>query len=151
MIKLIKTIVMEGHGVASGKAKNSPYPKGTIEMQTPHFQRLGLDVSNFFSGTLNLSIAPYVFKCVNPEYTFRSVNWAEGFSSEDFSFSQCELIYRTDSFTGYIYYPHPQTKIGHFHSNSLIEVISEEIPGIQYGDVVTLKYQAKEIDIVEAS
>ncbi len=141
---------MQGHGVASGKSKTSPYPRGTIEMQTPHFQRRGLDVSNFFPGTLNLSIAPYIFKCVNPEYTFRSVHWAEGFSSEDFSFSQCELLYRNSSFNGYIYYPHPETKINHFQSDSLIEVISEKIPEIQYGDVVTLKYQEQEIDIVEA-
>jgi hypothetical protein len=47
-----------GHQVASGLAVNNPYPAGTIAMQTPFFKALGLDLSGFYVGTLNVSIAP---------------------------------------------------------------------------------------------
>ena len=53
-------VLLEGHGVASGQAlnagqlKTSPYPKGTIAMQAPLFAALGLDLSPFWPGTLNL-------------------------------------------------------------------------------------------------
>ncbi len=45
----VEGIIERGHQVASGMASDSPYPKGTIEMQTPFFQNLGLDLSAFFS------------------------------------------------------------------------------------------------------
>ena len=54
-------VLLEGHGVASGQAlnsvhlKTSPYPKGTIAMQSPSFAALGLDLSPFWPSTLNLS------------------------------------------------------------------------------------------------
>ncbi len=46
--------VRQGHGVASGRAPDSPYPAGTIALQAPLFARHGLDLSPFFPGTLNL-------------------------------------------------------------------------------------------------
>ena len=41
-------IVKPGHQVASGNAQNSPYERGTLEMQLPFFQKLGLDLSGFY-------------------------------------------------------------------------------------------------------
>jgi hypothetical protein len=37
---------VSGHGVASGQAAASPYPAGTIALQSPHFASLGLDLSS---------------------------------------------------------------------------------------------------------
>ena len=57
-------VLFKGHGVASGQALSSgasgisPYPKGTIAMQSPFFAALGLDLSPYWPGTLNLSFAP---------------------------------------------------------------------------------------------
>jgi hypothetical protein len=48
--------VVPGYGVASGRSIASPYPAGTIEMQMPFFQTLGLDLRGCFAGTINLSI-----------------------------------------------------------------------------------------------
>jgi len=144
----IPATIRQGHGVASGKSNNSPYPLGTIEMQTPCFKKLGLNLSNLFQGTLNLNIEPNTFEVIAPEFTFRSVHWAEGFPAEDFSFSSCEIIYRGSGYRAYIYYPHPETKVGHFHSSSLIEVICEAIDGIGYGDTVELRYRENEIKII---
>ena len=50
---LVEVIIKQGHQVASGLAKDNPYPRGTIEMQIPFFQQLGLDLSSFFLGTFN--------------------------------------------------------------------------------------------------
>ena len=36
--------VVLGHGVASGRAANSPYPRGSLEMQIPCFLDRGLDL-----------------------------------------------------------------------------------------------------------
>lgn len=70
-------IIKPGHQVASGKAIDSPYDRGTIEMQLPFLKNLGLDLTNFFLGTLigtlNISIAPYIFKIIQPQYTFKDV------------------------------------------------------------------------------
>jgi len=144
----INAIIIQGHCVASGKADNSPYPFGTIEMQTPYFKDLGLDLSHLFKGTLNLNIEPNTFDMIAPEFTFRNVHWAEGSPAEDFSFSSCSVLYKGREYSGYIYYPHPDTKIGHFHSSSLIEVICEAIDGIGYGDSVELRYLESEIRII---
>ena len=38
----IRGTVIAGHGVASGRASDSPYPAGTISLQRPFFQDLGL-------------------------------------------------------------------------------------------------------------
>lgn len=46
-------IVKSGHQVASGRAENSPYERGTLEMQLPCFRDLGLDLSTFYLGTIN--------------------------------------------------------------------------------------------------
>ena len=147
MNKSITASIQQGHGVASGRSESSPYPAGSIAMQVPHFKALGLDLSNFFFGTLNLSIAPRVFQFNNPAFTFRQVKWAEKFPVEDFSFSPCRILFEQKSYNGFIYYPHPATKIGHFHSNSLLEVVAEKIHSINYGDNVVLYYNDNELTI----
>lgn len=117
-------------------------------MQTPHFIKRGLDLSHLFKGTLNLNIAPHSFEMIAPEFTYRNVHWADGFPPEDFSFSRCVILFKDKEYSGYIYYPHPETKIGHFHSSSLIEVICEPIDGIGYGDRVELRYREREVRII---
>jgi len=142
-----KAIVTEGHGVASGRAEDSPYPDSSIKMQTPYFKDKGIDLDSYYAATLNLSVAPYTFKMVKPEFTVNSVDWAEGFPAEDFSFSKCEILFDGKTYGGLVYYPHPETKIGHFHSQSLIEVITQYIPDIEYGNEVELKINEEEIEI----
>lgn len=143
----ITTTIKQGHRVASGKSTGSPYPFGTIEMQTLYLKNLGLDLSVLFKGTLNLNIEPNTFEIIRPEFTFCNVHWAEGFPPEDFSFSSCVVLFQGNEYNGYIYYPHPETMIGHFHSSSVIEVICEPIEGIGYGDSVELRYREGEVRI----
>lgn len=143
----ISGIIQSGHQVASGMAKDSPYALGTIEMQLPYFKKLGLDLTNYFLGTLNISITPHKFKVQNPKYTFPLVKWHPDYPAETFSFSPCQVIFQGIEYGGLVYYPHPETKIGHFQADSIIEVIAYPIPEIKYGDAIELKIDSLEIAI----
>ena len=143
----LKGIIIKGHQVASGIAKDSPYPRGTIAMQTPFFQKLGLDISPFFSGTLNINIRPYRFRLKQPKYTFDNVKWNDCYASETFSFSPCQLEFNNTDYAGLIYYPHPETKPAHFQDNSTIEILAPHLNSIQYGQSIQLKINPQEIDI----
>ena len=147
-MKQISGILKSGHRVASGMADNSPYEKGTLEMQLPFFKALGLDISKFYLGTLNIDIAPHTFEVVKPQYTFRKVKWHRDYPTEDFSFSPCELIFRDVTYEGLVYYPHPETKIGHFQDPSIIEAIALPLPNIHYGDRIAIALNPSEITIL---
>jgi len=147
MNQRICATITPGHKIASGTAEDSPYPAGSISMQLPFFKAQGIDLSDYYLATLNLSIAPHKFKILVPKITVRNLHWAEGFPPEDFSFCHCEVEVNNTSYKGLIYYPHPETKIGHFHDASLIEVITTYIPNIHDGDEITLKYNPSEIGI----
>jgi len=147
-LKCINTAkVIKGYQVASGLAEDSPYPDGSIKMQAPIFAKLGVDLSDFYLATLNLDIKPRIFEMNAPQFALKRVKWTELCQPEDFSLSPCELIYQDNKYRGFIYYPHPETKPQHFHSNSVIEVIAEFIPDIAYGDTITLCYCPNEVEI----
>lgn len=143
-------IVQSGHQVASGFAKNSPYSQGTIAMQLPFFLDLGLDLREFFQGTLNISIAPYNFKITKPQYTFEGVKWHPDYDEETFSFSPCQVVYQDSSYQGWVYYPHPETKIGHFQDKSVVEVLAPKISNLNYGSSLILKVNPQQIQITSA-
>ena len=140
---VVAGVIVIGYQVASGPSNDYPY--GTIEKQKPLFKELGLDLGRFYSGTLNVSIAPYTFEMARPEYTFQQVAWTDLHPPEDFSFSRCTVRYQGGRYDGYVYYPHPETKKRHFESASIIEIISVYIPDIKYGDEVEVDLQAGEI------
>ena len=145
MNTIVSGVIVEGYRVASGPSKDYPY--GTLEKQIPLFRQRGLNLERFHLGTLNVSIAPATFEMVNPEYTFRQVAWTDLHPPEDFSFSRCMVRFRGASYTGYVYYPHPETKKRHFESASLLEIISVYIPEIRYGERMELELSADEIRI----
>ena len=141
----VSGIIECGHEVASGNASNSPYPGGTIKMQVPFFKELGLDLTSFFKGTLNVSISPNTFQLVKPELTFRGVEWTDRHPPEDFSFSRCQVLFKDTKYDCLVYYPHPETKKRNFQNPSIIEIIAPQIPGIHYGCRVEVEYNSLEI------
>jgi len=143
----VSGIVKPGYQVASGKATDSPYPRGTIEMQVPFFQALGLDLTHFFPGTLNISIHPHRFEVKQPAYTFRQVQWNPESPAEDFSFSPVRVSFHNQSYTGLLYYPHPETKPAHFQDYSTLEILAPLIAGIDYGAQVTVELKSREINL----
>jgi hypothetical protein len=139
-------IVVEGHRVASRPSKDYPY--GTLERQKPFFKAKGLDLDRYFNGTLNISIVPLRFEIVKPTYTFLQIAWTDLHPPEDFSFSTCIVKFHGKVYKGFVYYPHPETKIRHFQNPSVIEVITESIPGIGYGASIELVLDSTEIKIL---
>lgn len=134
---------MRGHQVASRPSKDYPY--SSLEKQKPYFKALGLDLYEYFNGTLNISIAPLRFDMIRPEFTFELVEWTDLHPPETFSFSRCKVYFKNREYIGWVYYPHPETKKTHFQNSSLIEVITYEIPEIQYGDKLEIDVDTDEI------
>ena len=140
-------ILLQGHQVASGLAKDSPYEAGTIQLQMPHFQHLGLDLSGYFPGTLNVSIAPHTFELIQPSHTFPDLKWHPDFDAETFSFCPCQIMVGDRLYDGLIYYPHPETKINHFQDPSTLELLAPRIPSLNYGDRLTLRVSPDKVAI----
>ena len=143
----ISGTVIKGHRVASGPSKEYPY--GSLERQKPFFKAGGLDIDHYFPGTLNVSIAPLQFELFRPSFTFRQIAWTDLHPPEDFSFSPCNIRYQGMLYNGYIYYPHPETKIRHFQDPSLIEVITVKIQEMGYGSRLELGLDPDETRIYE--
>ena len=144
---LMDGVVIKGHQVASGSAKDSPYPDGSIPLQIPFFKALGLDLSECFPGTLNIAITPSRFEILHPSHKFEQVQWIAGFNAETFSFADCQLWFKGKVWSGFIYYPHPETKTQHFHNDEVLEVICPPIANIAYGDKVRIEYLPRQLKI----
>ena len=82
-----------------------------------------------------------------PEFTFRHVEWTDLHPPEHFSFSHCKVLFREQEFDGWVYFPHPETKLRHFQNPSLLEVIAKEIPEIKYGHELDVLVNRAEIRI----
>jgi hypothetical protein len=145
----ISGILLQGYRVASSPSKDYPY--GTLEKQRPFFAAQGLDLSQYFNGTLNIDIRPFEFKPRRPRFTFHHVAWTDLHPPEHFSFSRCTVVFRQADYDGWVYYPHPETKLRHFQNPSLLEVIALPIADIQYGDHVDVHVNEEELEISTAS
>ena len=138
-------ILMQGHQVAS--RPSAAYPYSSLEKQKPYFKERGLDLSPYFNGTLNISIAPLEFEMTKPEFTFPLVEWTDLHPPETFSFSRCKVKFEDKEYAGWVYYPHPETKKTHFQNPSLIEVITYEVANIKYGDALEIEINPLEITV----
>jgi hypothetical protein len=137
--------VVRGYRVASGPSADYPY--GALDRQRPLFAARGLDLSGYFNGTLNIDIRPCAFVMLKPQYTFHHVEWTDLHPPEHFSFSRCGVIFRNVEYDGWVYYPHPETKLRNFQNPSLLEVIAMPIPGIKYGDEVEVLVNPEEVSV----
>lgn len=146
----VKAIVVKGHGVASGQSPDPRFQGGTIAMQKPVFQALGLDLDEYYSGTLNLSIAPLTYKIKAPKYTFNNVLWSHTAPPEDFSFFDCRILYgrtQTAAANGLIYFPHPETKPQHFQPAGVLEVLTRHIECLSYGAELLVELNDQQIAV----
>ena len=132
--------LIRGHGVASGRSVDSPYPSGTITMQRPFFLAEGLDLGDCWPGTLNLSVAPREIKFCDPDYCFHLLKWTELHPPETFSFWRIQLSTPQDGLVnGWIYRPHPETKQRHQQPSTMIEVLAPRVQGISPGCRLSLR------------
>lgn len=136
----IKTHVVSGHGVASGRSASSPYPAGTIAMQRPIFKSLGLDLDACWPGTLNLSIAPLELQLKQPDHCFELVHWTDHHPPETFSFWRIELKPPSgESVAAWLYYPHPETKARHWQPATVMEVLAPRLDHISPGSEIAIR------------
>jgi hypothetical protein len=140
-------ILVQGYRVASGPSADYPY--GALDRQRPIFLARGLDLRAYFNGTLNIDIRPRTFAMLKPEFTFHGVEWTDLHPPEDFSFSRCRVLFKDVEYNGWIYYPHPETKLRNFQNPSLLEVIARVIPGIRYEDELGVWVNGEEVAVVE--
>jgi len=147
----VNAVVEQGHGVASGKAKDPRYPQGTLNAQLAHFKRKGLDLSQFFPGTINLDIAPYFYKIKKPKHFLKNINWSQFIPPENFYFFDAALHINNNSYKGLIYMPDPATKAEHFQNPTIIELLLPKIDGLKYGDKVLLEVDDQQIELVNQS
>lgn len=137
---MIQATIIQGHRVASGLNGNPRFPGGTMRMQLPFFRELGLDLSCYHLGTLNVSIAPMSYRVVQPKWTFRSLKWHPTEPAEDFSFFDV-IVHRDDAapVCGLIYFPHPETKPEHFQKPDVLELLLPWTEGLGYGTKIRLE------------
>jgi hypothetical protein len=143
---MISATIVQGHRVASGLNGNPKFPGGTLRMQLPFFRDLGLDLSSYHLGTLNVSIAPLSYRVVQPKWTFPNVKWHTTEPEEDFSFFDV-VVHRDDatSISGLIYFPHPETKPEHFQSPDVLELLLPWTEGLGYGTKIRLDVPAEQM------
>jgi hypothetical protein len=142
---LISGTLARGYRVASGPSQDYSY--GALDRQRPIFKARGLDLDGYFNGTLNIDIRPATFAMLKAEFTFPLVEWTDLHPPETFSFSRCRVVYRDVEYEGWVYHPHPETKLRNFQNPSLLEVIARPIPSIQYGDALGVWVNGNEIAI----
>lgn len=137
---MIPAVIVQGHRVASGLNGNPLFPGGTMRMQLPFFQELGLDLSRFHLGTLNVSIAPLCYRVVKAKHAFRDLKWHPTEPAEDFSLF--DVVMHRDGaphVRGFIYHPHPETKPKHFQKTDVLELLLPWVEGIAYGTKIALE------------
>ena len=144
----VEGTVQRGHQIASGLAENSPYGAGSIALQTPFFRSKGLDLSTYYPGTINLSIAPHRFQIRQPFWQIQALEWTSHHPPETFSFFQARLVFKDQTYPGLIYYPHPETKQTHFQSASILEILAPKVANLAYGDRLSLSLNPSEIEII---
>jgi hypothetical protein len=144
----VKGKIIEGHKVASGQADDERFPEGTLKLQWPLFKDLGLELDEYYRGTINVSIAPFCLKPNRPAYTFRQVKWHPDTAPEDFSFFDCRLRVAGTWHTGLIYYPHPETKPEHHQEPTTIEILMPEIRGVTYDMPVRVESESTQSTLV---
>lgn len=143
--------IVTGHRVASGENGNPLFPGGTLKMQAPFFQALGLDLSVYHGGTLNVSIAPLQYRVLAPRLTLHTVKWHPTEPAEDFSFFDVRLLRDgAPPVEGLIYYPHPDTKPTHFQKPDVLELLLPFVNGLSYGADIRLAVPAEQM-LIEPS
>lgn len=144
-----KAKIIQGHRVASGMNGNPNFPGGTIRMQMPFFKVLGVDLSPYYTGTLNVSISPHKYRPVKAPITLPLVKWHPVDPAETFSFFHIRrLMPDGGKVEGLVYYPHPETKPKHFQPPDMLELMFPKMEGLDYGMELELEMDEKEMEIL---
>ena len=142
----VRVQIVHGHRVASGLGGDARFPGGTIHLQTPYFKALGLDLSPYYPGTINVSVAPLSYTVVKSALTFEKLAWTDAIPPETFSFFNVWRV--KDDGTrvkGLVYYPHPETKVQHFQKPDTLELLFPKMDDVAYGQEMLLEFNSSEL------
>ena len=145
---LVRGEIRSGHGVASGKGKDERYPEGTLKQQFEHFLKKGLDLGNYFRGTINLDISPNSYQIRKPKYFFKNIDWSDYIPPENFYFFDVSLSFKDKTYDGLIYMPDPETKEDHVQIPNMLELILPKIKGLSYGHIVDVTVKESQLEII---
>lgn len=130
--------IVTGHGVASGRAGDCPFPGGSIRMQQPFFMQEGIDLSRYHAGTLNVELGRHLPQPTAVVFD-GLLRWHDDLE-EHFVLSEIELEAKGKRYAGLWYYPDPATKIAHFQRASVVELLLPWIDGLKTGDIVKVGF-----------
>jgi hypothetical protein len=142
----VKGKVVPGYGVASGKGHDTRYPEGTLRLQYPFFKERGLDLGNYFLGTLNIDISPFHYEIKNPSYFFEAIDWSKHIPPENFYFFNVTLIFKGNRHQGLIYMPGPETKVDHKQLSTMLEVIAPPLKNMHTGQIIHLEIDEESLE-----
>jgi hypothetical protein len=148
----IKGIVVAGHGVASGKGNDPRYPDGTLALQKPYFAKSGLNLDEFYQGTINVNIAPATFVIKKGKYFFKHIAWSDHIAPENFYFFEVTVLINHERYDGLIYMPDPATKTDHMQDPSVLEImLQQKVDAIKPGLPLFLEIDDEQLDISQTS
>lgn len=107
----------------------------SVGRQMPFFKEAGVpDIDTMYAGTINLQIAPKEISILKPDYTI-TCEWIPGVK-ETFWLVSAMIGFEGEEYRGYVYYP----CISEIHppNDSVIELLTEKIPGVEYGKEITV-------------
>ncbi len=113
----------------------------------PHFLARGVDLSGFHIGTINVDLAPVSLRIVGGQ-RLEGVEWTDLIPPETFSFVPADIEHAGRRFRAMVYYPHPETKVENFQSPTVLELLAERVPGLEYGDVVWVHLDSDDVSEV---
>ncbi len=138
----INGIIIQGLRSASGL--NGHGGNGTIAKQKPFFELAGVKrVGSWYNGTINVDISPKEFKILKPDHIV-TCEWLPNIT-ETFWLVNVELKHNNKFYPSYIYYPCPSEVKA--HPDTTIEIITEHIQSLNYGDEVTIIIEDGSIEI----
>ncbi len=133
--------LIRGRGAASGQREFAALG-GAIAAQSPLFLALGLDLTGYFPGTLNLDLAPKRFEVRSPRLTLRDIKWRVDGKAEDFSFCAAAIELGETHTHALVYYPRTQAPKA---PETVLQVLAPYISGASEGDTGVVWYDPAEI------
>jgi len=108
-------------------------------MQQPFFKANGIDISQFYAGTLNVDLAPQVPQLSGIVFD-GMLRWHDNFK-EHFVLAKIEFEAKGRRYTGLWYYPDPATKVAHFQRASVVELLLPWVEGLEIGEHVKVRFE----------
>lgn len=140
--------VVKGYQLASGLGKlpNVPFTR-TVGLQMPYFVQAGIPgIGEMHIGTINMSIAPRKLKILKPDYEVMC-EWFPKITETFWIMDDVKIIYGEKEYNGFVYYPTPSDI--HIVRDEIIELLTVKIPGVKYGDDISISLPAEKYEVTE--